>query len=465
MASGGLTGGMRGAIVPGRGLPRAFPVSPAPHRMSPRNHRALPALLAALLAPAALAAQSSDARVSAAAGRVAPAMVEVRHQIHQHPELGNREFHTAQLVADHLRALGIEVRTGVAHTGVVGILRGGRPGPVVAVRADMDALPVTENTPYPWKSTDTTTYLGQKVGVAHACGHDVHTVVQMGVASVLAGMRDQLPGTVVFLFQPAEEGSPPGEEGGAKLMLAEGAFTLRPSAVFGLHTFARMDVGRIGYTPGPAMAASDKFMVTIHGRQAHGASPELSVDPVVTAAQVVMALQTIRSRNLSPFEPSVVTVGMIRGGERFNIIPAEVRLEGTVRTFSPATQDTVERRMREILDGITHASGATYTMEYQRTTPVTENNVALAKRMRPTLDRVMGAANVSEIPPTTGAEDFAFFSNAVPGFFYRLGTVKPGTVSGDHHTPTFMADDASIPIGIRVMSDLLLDYLKGGAAQ
>jgi amidohydrolase len=441
-----------------------------------RTRRALSALFAAALAPAALAAQASApvpplaagpaaAQVLAAADRVAPAMIEVRHRIHQHPELGNREFHTAQMVADHLRSLGMEVHTGVAHTGVVGILRGGRPGPVVAVRADMDALPVTEQTPYPWKSTDSTVYLGQKVGVAHACGHDVHTAVQMGVASVLAGMRDQLPGTVVFLFQPAEEGSPPGEEGGAALMVKEGVFNApRPSAVFGLHTFAHMDVGRIGYTPGPAMAASDKFVVTIQGRPAHGASPELSVDPVVIAAQAVMALQTIRSRNLSPFEPSVITVGMIRGGERFNIIPGEVHLEGTVRTFSRATQDTVERRMREILDGITRAGGGSYTMEYQRTTPVTVNNEALARRMRPTIERVMGAANVTEIPPTTVAEDFGVFANEVPGFFYRLGTVKPGTVSGDHHTPTFMADDAAIPIGIRVMSSLLVDYLKGGPA-
>ncbi|HET6228731.1 MAG TPA: amidohydrolase [Longimicrobiaceae bacterium] len=438
--------------------------------MKLRISHALPALVLAAAGPRAAAAQApasaaDDAQVAAAVERVLPAIVDVRHRIHQHPELSNREFHTAEMVAAHLRSLGMEVRTGVAHTGVVGILRGGRPGPVIAIRADMDALPVTEATSYPWRSTDKGTYMGHEVGVAHACGHDVHTAVQMGVASVLAGMRGRLPGTVVFLFQPAEEGSPPGEEGGAKLMLAEGAFNgVRPSAVFGLHTFAQMEVGKVGYTPGPAMAASDKFMITIHGRQAHGASPQLSIDPVVTAAQAILALQTIRSRNLSPFEPSVVTVGMVRAGERFNIIPADAHLEGTVRTFDPAVQDTVEHRIREILDGITHAAGATYEMEYQRTTPVTVNDRALAARMRPTLDRLMGAANVSDIPPTTGAEDFAFFANTVPGFFYRLGTTKPGTVSGDHHTPTFQADDAAIPIGIRVMTGLVLDYLNSGAA-
>ncbi|HEU0078624.1 MAG TPA: amidohydrolase, partial [Longimicrobiaceae bacterium] len=281
-------------------------------------------LAASLLLPARAAAQAADARVAAAVDRFAPAIVEARHRIHQNPELGNREFRTAEMVARHLRSLGMEVQTGVAHTGVVGVLRGGRPGPTVAVRADMDALPVTEDTPYPFRSTVRTTYNGQEVGVAHACGHDVHTAVQMGVASVLASMREQVPGTVVFLFQPAEEGAPLGEEGGAKLMMKEGVFDrLKPSAVFGLHTFSEMEVGRVGYTPGPAMAAATEWRAVVKGRQAHGAAPHQSVDPVVMASQVVTALQTIRSRNLSPFTPSVVTVGIIRGGERLNIIPAE----------------------------------------------------------------------------------------------------------------------------------------------
>jgi amidohydrolase len=408
-------------------------------------------------------AQAPDARVAAAVEAITPRILEIRHRLHQYPELGNREFETAKLVAERLRALGLdEVRTGVAHTGVVGVLRGGRPGPVVAVRADMDALPVTEDTPYPFKSTVRATYLGQEVGVSHACGHDVHVAVQLGVAEILAGMRRELPGTVLFIFQPAEEGPPPGEQGGAALMLEEGAFANpRPSAVFGLHTQASLDVGIVGYTPGPALAAADHFWITVKGRQAHGASPELSVDPVVTAAQVVLALQTIRSRSLSPLEPSVVTVGMIHGGERFNIIPGEVRLEGTVRTYSTAAQDQAERRLREIVAGVTASAGATFEITYERGSPPVINDLALTERMVPTLQRLLGAGNVRRIDPAMVGEDFSYFANEVPGFFYRLGVQKPGTVSGDHHTPTFQADDASIPIGMRVMTGLLLDYLGG----
>jgi amidohydrolase len=421
---------------------------------------ALALALAALAAPAA--AQGTDTRVAAAVDRLSPRIIEIRHDLHQNPELSNRETRTAGIVAEHLRSLGLEVRTGVAHTGVVGILRGGRPGPTVAVRADMDALPVTEDTPYPWKSTVRTEYLGNQVGVSHACGHDVHTAVQMGVASILAGMRQDVAGTVLFVFQPAEEGAPPGEQGGAKLMLDEGVFNdVRPDAIIGLHTFAHMPVGQVGYTPGPAMAAADRFIIRIRGRQAHGASPHLAIDPVVMASQAVLALQTIRSRNLSPFEPSVLTVGLIRGGERNNIIPEQVEMHGTVRTFDPRVQGEVERRMREILDGVTRAGGGTYELQYEKQTPVTVNNPELAARLRPTMERIMGAANVVNVPPTTGAEDFGFFANTVPGFFYRLGTVAPGTTSGDHHTPTFMADDASIPIGMRVMTGLVLDYRNG----
>ena len=430
---------------------------------SPRTLPWLGALaLAAVAAPAA--AQGTDPAVAAAVDRLAPRIVEIRHDLHQNPELSNRETRTAGIVAAHLRSLGLEVRTGVAHTGVVGVLRGGRPGPTVAIRADMDALPVTEDTPYPWKSTVRAEYLGNQVGVSHACGHDVHTAVQMGVASVLAGMRQDVAGTVLFIFQPAEEGAPAGEQGGAKLMLDEGVFRdIRPDAVIGLHTFAHMPVGQVGYTPGPAMAAADRFIIRIHGRQAHGASPHLAIDPVVMASQAVLSLQTIRSRNLSPFEPSVLTIGLIRGGERNNIIPEQVEMHGTVRTFDPRVQEEVERRMREILDGVTRAGGGTYELQYEKQTPVTVNNPELAARLRPTMERIMGAANVVTVPPTTGAEDFGFFANTVPGFFYRLGTVAPGTTSGDHHTPTFMADDASIPIGMRVMTGLVLDYLRGSA--
>jgi amidohydrolase len=413
--------------------------------------------------PAAATAQNQH--VAQAVERVSDEVIEIRHQIHRNPELGNREFKTAKLVADHLRALGLEVDTGIAHTGVVGILRGGERGPVVAVRADMDALPVTEETPYPFKSTVRTTYLGQEVGVSHACGHDIHTAVQLGVASTLAAMREDLPGTVVFIFQPAEEGPPPGEEGGAKLMVEEGVLDdPRPEAIFGLHTNPGLEVGQIGYTVGPALASSDHFRITIKGLQSHGAAPHRSIDPVVMASQVVMALQTIRSRNLDPLEPSVLSVGIIRGGERFNIIPAQVHLEGTVRTYSDEVRDTIERRMGEILAGITAAGGGDYEMDYERGTPPTMNDTTLAARMAPTLERVAGAENVHVLDPIMAAEDFAYFSNRIPGFYFSLGTTKPGTTSGWNHTPNFMADDSSIPVGIRVMSSLVLDYLRGSSA-
>jgi amidohydrolase len=424
-------------------------------------------LLTSVIIPSAVVAQTGDRDIAAAVDRFAPAVTEIRHRIHQHPELGNREFETAKLVADYLRSLGLdEVRTGIAHTGVIGVLRGGKPGPVVAVRADMDALPVTENTPLPFKSTVRSTYLGQEVGVAHACGHDIHVAVQLGVASVLASARKDLPGTVLFIFQPAEEGPPPGEDGGASLMLKEGAFAApRPSAIFGLHTMASLGVGKVSYTPGPALAASDEFHIVIHGTQAHGASPQLSVDPVVIAAQAILAIQTIHSRNLPPLEPAVVTIGIVRGGQRFNIIPGEVELGGTVRTYSPATQDLIERRMREILTGVTAAGGGSFDLEYRRIIPATVNDTVLTARMVPTLRRIVGPDNVLRVEPGMVSEDFAYFAREVPGFYYRLGQVKPGTTSGDHHTPTYLADDSMIPVGMRAMSALLLDYLKGGTGR
>ncbi|MFL3045009.1 MAG: M20 family metallopeptidase [Candidatus Neomarinimicrobiota bacterium] len=387
-------------------------------------------------------------------------IIDLRHQIHQYPELGNREYKTAKLVAKHLRSLGIKVETDIAHTGVVGVLKGNKPGPVVAVRADMDALPVTEETDLPFKSTVKTTYLDKEVGVMHACGHDIHTSVQLGVASVLASMKRSLPGTVKFIFQPAEEGPPPGEEGGAELMLKEGVFdNPKPSAVFGLHTHAALEVGELGLTIGPAMAAVDQFIITIKGKQSHGAYPHKSVDPIIMATEVVTAFQTIRSRSLSPLEPSVVTVGIIRGGERFNIIPEEVHLEGTVRTYDPEVQDMVEKRMNEILKGITLAYGGSFELNYDRGTPATINDPELCKQMIPTLERVVGKDNLKMMDPVMGGEDFALFANEVPGIYYRLGVVKPGTTSGWIHTPTFRADDSSLEVGIRAMSNLVLDYL------
>jgi amidohydrolase len=422
-------------------------------------------VLAAAMLPGPAAAQLPPG-VEAAVERHAPRAVELRHRIHRNPELGNREVETAALVAEHLRALGLEVRTGVAHTGVVGVLRGGRPGPVVAVRADMDALPVTEATGLPFASTKRVLHDGREVGVMHACGHDIHTAVGLGTASVLAGMRHELAGTVLFIFQPAEEGAPAGEEGGAALMLKEGVFDdLSPAAAFALHSSPDLDVGALGVTPGPAMAASDRWSARIIGRQAHGAQPQESVDPVVMASQAVLALQTIRSRNMSALDDGLVTVGIIRGGERSNIIPAEVYLEGTVRTFDPVVQDMVERRMREILEGITRAGGGTFELDYSRGYPVTVNDRALTARMLPVLARAVGADNVQTMPPTTAAEDFSYFAQRVPGLYFGLGTTRPGTTSGGLHTPTYTGDDDAIAVGMRAMAALVLDFIGARAGQ
>jgi amidohydrolase len=424
---------------------------------------ALGLALTARSAPAATPASGGgdlDARIDREAARVAPQLIELRHRIHQNPELSNRESQTAELVAAHLRSLGLEARTGIAKTGVVALLKGGKPGPVIAVRADMDALPVTEETDLPFKSTKRDTFLGQEVGVAHACGHDIHTTSLLGVASVLAALKAEIPGSILFIFQPAEEGPPAGEKGGAPLMLEEGLFKqYKPTAAFALHSFPDLTVGQIGFNPGPTMAAVDQFRIKIHGKQAHGAAPNLSIDPIVVGAEAVMALQTIRSRNLSPMEPSVLTVGIFRGGERFNIIPGEVMLEGTVRTYNAEVRATVERRMREILDGITRANGATFEMEYQKNAPATINNPALTQQVKPLLEHVVGAGNVKLVEPSMAGEDFAYFADAVPGFYYRLGTLKPGTTSGGLHTPTFRGDDSAVPVGIRTMSRLLVDYL------
>jgi len=428
--------------------------------MPPRCAPAALALLA--LFPMTSRAQDLSARIDQAVQKTAPQIVEIRHRLHQDPELSNRETKTAELVADYLRKLGLEdVRTGIAKTGVVGVLKGGKPGPVVAVRADIDALPVIEQTDLPFRSTKRDTFLGQEVGVAHACGHDIHTSVQLGVATVLKSLQADIPGTVIFVFQPAEEGPPPGEPGGADLMLKEGVFKdLKPGAIFALHSFPDLEVGQVGYNPGPTMAAVDQFVAKVKGKQSHGAYPHLSVDPIVMASQVVMALQTIRSRNLPPLEPSVITVGIFRGGERFNIIPGEVHLEGTVRTYNEEVRAEVERRMREILDGITRAGGGSFELEYKKNAPATVNDPALTRTSAAFLERSVGAGNVKIVEPSMGGEDFAYFANEIPGFYYRLGIVAPGTTSGGLHTPTFRADDSAVAVGMKAMSRLLVDWLS-----
>jgi amidohydrolase len=425
----------------------------------------MPALATLAVLATALASPAAP-DLDAAVARATPTALELRHRIRQNPELSNREFETAKLVAKRLKALGYEVRTGVARTGVIGVLKGGRPGAtVVAVRADMDALPVVEQTDLPFRSTKRTTFGGQEVGVAHACGHDVHTSVELGLAEVLAELRPQLAGTVVLVFQPAEEGSPPGEEGGAKLMVDEGfVATYRPSAMFALHSFPEWEVGTIAFHAGPIYASSDTWRATIHGKQAHGAYPHLSVDPIVMAAQAIEALQTIRSRNLDPSTPGVVTVGVVRGGERFNIIPEKVELEGTVRAYSVETQDLVERRMREVLGGITAAGGGSYELHYARNNPVTVNHPALTAWARGRLTAALGAERVATSTPRMGAEDFAWFAQQVPGFYFQLGVTKPGTVNSGLHTPTFRPDDGAVEVGIRAMATLVVDYLAAPPA-
>ncbi len=416
--------------------------------------------LAAAFGPPPAAGELAAA-VDGAVRRLSPELVEIRHAIHANPELGNRETETARLVAARLEELGLRVKTGVAYTGVVGLLEGGRPGATVAVRADMDALPVTEAGDLPFKSTKRGSYLGQEVGLAHACGHDVHTAVGLGVAAALASVRAELPGRVLFIFQPAEEGPPPGERGGAELMIEEGVLAdPAPEAIFALHSFPDLRVGQVGYGEGPTFAAVDHFEIEIRGRQAHGAFPHLAADPIVMAAQVVQALQTIRSRNLPPLEPSVVTVGIIRGGERFNIIPGEVHLEGTVRTYRPEARETVERRMREILDGVTRAGGGEFELDYRSNAPATVNDPALSRASRPSLERALGAEGVIDVDPTMGGEDFAYFANIVPGFYFRLGVEAPGRPSGGLHTPDFRADDGAVEVGMRAMSAVVIDYLE-----
>jgi amidohydrolase len=402
--------------------------------------------------------QELDRRAAAVNAKV----VTWRRDIHQHPELSGEERRTAALVAEHLRGLGMEVRTGVGGTGVVGILRGGRPGRVVALRADMDALPVTELVDLPFRSRVRTQFNGQEVGVMHACGHDNHVAMLMGAAEVLAGMKAQLPGTVVFLFQPAEEGYPEGG-GGAERMIAAGALdNPRVEAIFGLHVGPGR-LGEITYRPGPTMAASNSFQVTVHGRQTHGARPWGGVDPIVVGSQIVLGLQTIVSRQTDITEiPAIVTVGQFSGGIRSNIIPDSVVMVGTIRTFDRAQRDSIFRRIERTAMNIAEASGARALVRVDSGYTVTRNDEALTERMLPTLRRVAGADRVNVVPLRTGAEDFSFFQEKVPGLFFFLGVTpagqNPETVPGNH-SPLFFADEGALPVGVRALSAAALDWL------
>lgn len=391
-------------------------------------------------------------------------VVEWRHHIHQNPELSNREYNTSKYVAEHLRSLGIEVQTGVAHTGVVGILKGKRPGKVVGLRADMDALPVTENNDLPYRSKVTSTFNGQDTGVMHACGHDTHVAILMGVAELLAKNND-FAGTVKFIFQPAEEGPPPGEEGGALLMVKEGVLK-NPDvdAIFGLHISSGSPVGTLTYKPGGMMAASQRFVIDVKGKQAHGSTPWQSVDPIVVAAQIINGLQTIVSRELQlTNEAAVISVGSIHSGIRFNIIPEKLQMIGTIRTLDYDMKALIRKRMMEMVPAIAKAHRAEATINIQDGADITYNHLGLTKQMLPTLQRVAGTENVVEIKAITGAEDFSYFQSEIPGFFFFLGGTPKDMKMSDapsHHTPDFFVDDAGMLLGVKAMSQLTLDYLK-----
>jgi amidohydrolase len=416
-------------------------------------------------------AQPGVAEGDAVPVAVSPALeqkvIEWRRHLHQHPELSNREFKTAEYIAAHLTRLGLKVQTGVAHTGVVGILTGAKPGPVVALRADMDALPVTEKVELPFASRVTTDYQGQTVGVMHACGHDTHVAMLMGVAELLAARRDAIAGTVKFIFQPAEEGAPEGEEGGAELMVKQGVL-VDPDvdAIFGLHISSKMDVGTVGYRSGGIMAAVDNFKLTVKGKQVHGSTPWDGIDPIVASAQIISDIQTIVSRQLPLTKnAAVITVGSIHGGVRSNIIPEQVEMVGTIRTLDEGMRTLLLERLHHVVKHSAAVMGASaellvpYTSHY----PVTYNDPALVNAMLPSLKRVAGDAQVIEIDAITGAEDFSFFQQKVPGFYFFLGGKPKNVTVADapaHHTPYFYIDESGLKLGVALLSQLALDYLK-----
>lgn len=421
--------------------------------------------LTSLLALSVCATQAQAPDVEALAAAVDAKVLAWRRDFHAHPELGNREVRTAAQVAAHLKALGLEVRTGVAHTGLVARLRGGRPGPRLALRADMDALPVKEQVDLPFASKATGEYRGEKVGVMHACGHDAHTAILMGVAEALAARKAQLAGEVLFLFQPAEEGPPEGETGGAERMLKEGAFQEPPQAVIGLHVMSTLAAGRLGYRSGPLMAEVDDFRLVVRGRQTHGARPWGGIDPIVASAGIVTLAQSVVSRRMDlTAQPAVLTFGAFRGGLRPNIIPDEVELLGTLRTFDPAQRQRLLAELARVVEHGAAAYGATATLKvpYTHNYPVTFNDPALTARVLPSLRRVAGAASVVEVPLTTGAEDFAFYAKAVPGFFFFVGATPAGqdpATAPSNHSPSFFLDESALKLGLRALLQASLDFL------
>jgi amidohydrolase len=410
-----------------------------------------------------------DARVAEAADRIESKVVAWRRDFHQNPELGNREVRTAKIVADHLRSLGFdEVIEKVAHTGVVGTLKGGKPGPVVALRADMDALPVTEQVDVPFASQVRTEWNGQHCGVMHACGHDAHTSILMGVAEILAGMRKEIAGTVRFVFQPAEETPPIGEDGGAKMMVEQNCLK-NPDvgAIFGLHITSIIPAGKIGYRSGPFMASADDFRVFVRGTQTHAAMPWRGVDPIVVTSQIVLGLQTVVSRRMNiTKEPSVVTVGVFQGGVRHNIIPDEAKLEGTIRTFDEGQRAEIHEHVTRIAEMIATAGGATAKVHIHKWYDVTVNHPELTEWSVPTLKRIAGDGNVNVVDKVCGAEDFSFYQKHVPGFFFFIGCTPPDKDAGKaapNHSPRFYVDEACLKHGVKLLSGLALDWLAANA--
>lgn len=393
-----------------------------------------------------------------------PKVIEWRRDIHAHPELGNREFRTARLVADHLKALKLSVRTGIAHTGVSAVLDTGNPGPTIALRADMDALPVTEQTGLPFASKVTTTYRGKKTGVMHACGHDAHTAILMGAAEALTRMKDELRGRILFIFQPAEEGAPEGEEGGARLMLEQGLFhPIKPDRVYGLHVTSSLPSGVVALREGPALASSDAFTITVRGRQTHGSRPWGGVDPIVIAAQIVTSAQTLISRESElTTGPAILSFGAIEGGIRNNIIPDQVEMIGTIRTFDAGMREKIHRRLRELARGVGRAMGAQVDVSIRSGYPVTVNDIPLTQRVRPILEQVAGKGNVLRPNLRTGAEDFSYYAQRTPGVFFFVGVTPPGKdpkTAPSNHSPLFYIDESALRIGLEAMVRVAVDGL------